>query len=262
MSTSGLKTNSVDSHTNLLVETFISTLADKYGITVSDLKDIWTQTSLTQQHQSLTKDLCVTPRGSPVKRSFDSADGVVEQFQKTFLSSSEDLNKMSCKELVAHCKARKLKVSGTKQELIERLTGGVATSSTTTVKKENDTTSKTKPAAKKRKSEPETPKVIKNIQSFIQTIKITRNAFGNFQHEETGLVFDKVSKQVVGKQNPNGQVDLLTVEDIELCNKFKFKYTLPNNLNANKKANTVVIEELEEDGIETDEIKTEIDNEI
>lgn len=256
MSTSGLKTKSADSQTNLLVETFIATLADKYGITngitVSDLKDLWVQISAGK----LPKDLSLTPRaspkGSPVKRPFDdAADTLTEQLQKTSLTSSEELSKLSVKELASHCKARKLKVSGTKQELIERLTGKASTPVAAA------TVVKSKPATKKRKGEPETPKVIKNIQSYIQTIKITRNTFGNFQHEETGLVFDKISKQVVGKQNPNGNVDMLTVEDIELCNKFKFKYILPDNLNAFKKANTVVIEELEEDGIETDEVKTE-----
>ena len=46
-----------------------------------------------------------------------------------------------------------------------------------------------------------------------------------------GLVFSKLDKNVIGKQNEDGTIIELTKNDIELCNKFKFKYILPENLN-------------------------------
>lgn len=215
MSTNELKMNAC-------VEFFITKLAETYGLdNYPELKKLW-----------------------------EDAGNTTIQKEHEKMDFSENLMKMSRNELVAHCKARNLKVSGTKAELIERLTGSTSIKPTPTKEASK--------IVKKTQSPSGIPKV---IQSYIQTIKIARNSFGNFQHEETGLVFDRNSKQVLGKQNPNGQIDPLTLETIELCNKFKFKYVLPDNLNAFKKSNTVVIEELEDDETENDEIKTEHEDE-
>ena len=92
----------------------------------------------------------------------------------------------------------------------------------------------------------EETKVIKQVQSTIQSVQIKKNAFSNFEHVETGLVFDRITQKVIGKQNKNGKIDPLTDDDIEVCNKFKFRYDVPENLNSNSK-NAVAIEGLDDD---------------
>jgi len=75
----------------------------------------------------------------------------------------------------------------------------------------------------------------KNIDNnFINDIKNIINSDDrsakNFEHKETSFVFNEKTKKVVGKQNPDGTITPLTVEDINMCNKFKFEYQIPFNL--------------------------------
>ena len=181
---------------------------------------------------------------------------VVETSKKTDaptaakLQPSDELNKMNKNELIAHCKTKGLKTTGTKQELIDRLTGGVASAAP---EKEKKATSS------KNKAPPVEPTVVRGIQSTIQTVQIKKNSFGNYEHPDTGLVFDRINQRVIGKQNKSGKIDSLTDEDIETCNKFKFKYDIPENLNLGVK-NSVAIEGLEEEE-EVDDDGADIINE-
>uniref|UniRef100_A0A6C0KPW4 SAP domain-containing protein n=1 Tax=viral metagenome TaxID=1070528 RepID=A0A6C0KPW4_9ZZZZ len=168
--------------------------------------------------------------------------------QSTILPSSE-LTKLGKNELIAHCKSRGLKTTGNKQELIERLTGGMSASESSGDKEEKKETPKKKSA--KSTTPPEDTKIVKQVQSTIQTVQIKKNAFNNFEHVETGLVFDRITQKVLGKQNKNGKIDSLTDADIETCNKYKFKYDIPENLNSNTKG-SVAIEGLEEDEDDTE----------
>jgi hypothetical protein len=93
-----------------------------------------------------------------------------------------------------------------------------------------------------------------------QNQNLRKNKFGNFEHFETGLVFQSETETVYGKQNENGKVDILTDDDIEQCKKFKFNYKLPDNLNTNKDLNNIKIDEVEdedEDDEDEDEDKEE-----
>ena len=113
------------------------------------------------------------------------------------------------------------------------------------------------------------PKAINKIKKTkkeddIGIIQIKRNQFGNFEHFETGLVFSKLDKKVIGKQNEDGTITELTKNDIEICNKFKFKYTIPENLNnkdveesesdeeGDSDVDDEIIEEIEEEHTEED----------
>ena len=69
----------------------------------------------------------------------------------------------------------------------------------------------------------------------------------------TGLIFDQASHKVIGKQNKNGTIDQLTDDDIETCNKYKFPYVLPQNLNSNSKNSASV------EGLDDDEEDVEVD---
>ena len=132
-------------------------------------------------------------------------------------------------ELVELCKSKNLKFGGTKNDLIQRLLTGVET----------------------KKAEPQvalpTPKLI----SKPEPTAIHRNKFGNFEHNETGFVFNQVTTAVFGKQNADGSISSLTVEDINLCNKYKFTYNIPSKLSGTEK---VELAELDEDDVEVIEI--------
>lgn len=241
MSFSQVLYKSIDENVN----NFLRKLVNKYSLDEQEVLSFWNTTSispqvmdaLNTQMQNLNSDNTVVPMQTNINSN---------------LPSSAELSKLSKKELENHCKLRGLKLSGTKQELIDRLTGGVDGSANANASA-NASSSSTKPVSKKRKTEAESvpepigKDVIKTIQSKIQLVKIEKNKHNNFEHSETHFVFDRSSQQVIGKQNENGSIDQLTADDIQLCNKYKFRYILPDNLNLNKKSNNVVVEELADD---------------
>ena len=201
-----------------IVETFLQTVSEKYNIDKNELRILF-------------------------------QNGCVKNNNNAEVKHSDELTKLSKNELITHCKARGLKTTGTKNDLIDRLTGG-------TKAVENTSTAKVKVKAKVKENtkpkEPVAPTIIKNVQSTIQTIQISKNSFGNFEHNDTKFVFDRHSQEVIGKQKEDGTVSPLTDEDIDECNKYKFKYVIPKNLNTNK--TKVIIDELGEDEIDENQI--------
>ena len=204
--------NLVSTSVDGIVHEFLNQVSSTYNISIDDLKVLWNNND---------KINLSIKENAPVQK----------------MTNDAELNNLSKTELQNHCKVRGLKVTGTKQEMISRLTGVPLSA----------IPSKPKPKSKSKKSVEPTvqPKVIKTLQSQIHLVKIEKNSFGNFVHSDTQFVFDRVSQQVTGKQNINGSIELLTVADIEICNKYKFKYVLPNNLKSTTEA--VVVDELEDD---------------
>lgn len=157
--------------------------------------------------------------------------------------SSEIILKSSVSGLKALCRKHSLKVTGKKEILIQRLVDFM----------NNGSESKSVSGSKKKSSK-------KNVESKIQTaikekipvIQIRRNQFGNYEHKETGFVFSKIDKNVIGKQNDSGVLDELTEDDIELCNKYKFKYVIPSNLNK-KSIKDTIVDEISDDPDDDDE---------
>ena len=212
MSFSKLLIKSVDERVNI----FLEEVSKKFNIDKTSLRNIW---------DSIWEE----------ETASHSNSQVVQQTQP--LQVTNELLKLGKTELIAHCKAKGLKTTGTKQELVDRLSGNVVTKA--------NVKSKSKAAP-----QPVEPKVIKKL---VQSIEIKRNSFGNYEHTETHLLFNKDSHEVIGKQDPGGDVLSLTDEDIETCNKYKFKYIVPENLNT-KSSNKVVIEELGEDELDETQI--------
>ncbi len=106
--------------------------------------------------------------------------------------------------------------------------------------------------------------VIKKLVANIPVISIHKNQFGNFEHAETGFILNK-SHRVIGKQNPNGSIDELSSEDIDMCNKYKFLFVLPNNLDKKLTLDNVHVEELEDEEKQSnklpdDEAEIEVDD--
>lgn len=150
--------------------------------------------------------------------------------------SNNDLNSLSKTELSNICKEKGLKVSGTKAELISRI----------------NSCSDSKKVEKVEKINNKSPPVIKKlVEKLIPNITIKRNKFDNFEHQETGFVFNNKTQKVYGKQNEDGTIEDLTSEDIDLCNKYKFSYIIPENLDK-KNLKKVDVKELEDIDVEDD----------
>jgi len=140
--------------------------------------------------------------------------------------STTDILSMKVAELKALCKTRGLKVSGKKNDLLERLLG----------RKVDDKEVKS-PVRKspKKKSKSFTTKekdVVKKVKP--PSLKISKNSNGEYMHEDSKLVFNPDTKKVFAKYIEGEGNQPLTKEDIELCNKFRFAYEMPDNLNVKR----------------------------
>jgi hypothetical protein len=135
-------------------------------------------------------------------------------------------------ELKALCKANKLSTSGKKQDLIDKLVSistGAGDNSGNNAINQNPVVSKVgdveTPVPRKKKR---SPNRMPNIP--ISSIQIKKNQFENYEHPETKLVFDKETRQVIGKQQDDGTISELTEEDIQKCDQFKFSYRIPEKI--------------------------------
>jgi hypothetical protein len=206
------------------IKNYIGNIGDKYDIDPNELYKLWSDKS--DSGKPITNKLFEIPKAS-------------DEISHDHL--------LSCKvpELKAMCKQRKLKCSGNKSELIKLLLGN-----------NKDTSSPVKSPVKSsvKKVETNTP-IIKKVISNLSTIPIRRNQFNNHEHPETCLVFDVKTKKVIGKQQDDGSVSDLTKEDIENCNKFKFEYVIPENLENKSILEDEKVDELEdeEEFIESDD---------
>jgi hypothetical protein len=149
--------------------------------------------------------------------------------------------------LAGMCKKVGLKQSGKKEELYKRLMDFLTTNPKPEV-------SQKKPSASSKK---EDPPVIKSVKERTAELAIRKNSHGNFEHVATGLVFN-TDKLVYGKQSQDGSVITLTVDDIELCKKYKFPFKVPENLNTSKNLDDVKVEEMVEEVLEDDDLEDDI----
>ena len=158
---------------------------------------------------------------------------------------------LKCKkpELKALCKQRGVRSTGTKAQLIGYLQGRKPDSAKKSTKK-STTAKKSTTTAKK-----STTQVVKNIIKKVPVIAIRKNQYGNHEHPETHLVFDNKLKKVVGVQQDDGTVVALTKSDIDICNKFKFAYIIPDNLDTGK------LDDEKVDELDEDEDEDEFDDE-
>jgi hypothetical protein len=55
---------------------------------------------------------------------------------------------------------------------------------------------------------------------------LRKNAYGNYEHKDTGFVFDPQTKEVFGKQVED-KVNPLTINDMDICKQLGFKFRIP-----------------------------------
>jgi hypothetical protein len=143
----------------------------------------------------------------------------VDTCLKLWTDKGEDLTGKKRAELQEMCKNKNLKTTGTKSDLIERLSNPVPVA---TVSVKNP---------KKRKTQKTIPAVLQRLADESEIFNIRRNLFGKYEHIDSGLVFDEISQHVIGKQDvETGQVLPLTERDIETCKEYNFSFDLPETI--------------------------------
>ena len=115
----------------------------------------------------------------------------------------EKYKKMKKSELVKICDELKISKTGKKDDLINRI-----------IKKQN------------RKDN-----IIDKLNLSLNSIVIKMNEYNNYVHIPTSFVFNRDTKCVIGKEVEEGQIVQLNKNDINICNKYKFKYNIPDDLN-------------------------------
>lgn len=171
-----------------IINGFIPMLCEAHGLTKEDVLKTW--------NTYLGKE--TTPEKKPRKQKEKVDDG-------TYTS-------MTLKVLHEKCRARKLKLSGTKSQVIKRLEeadeGGSSEAEAKVEPKK--TTKKTKP-----------PPILEPTE-----IVLEKDEYGNMVHKATKLVFNK-EKIVIGILNEEDDLDILCSESMEICKQHGFKYEIP-----------------------------------
>ena len=248
-----------------LIKDFCKSVALQYNLNEDDLFSVWKgETPKKQKTLPFTSLKSSSPSSSTQQdksetstTSVDSKEESKEEFEITkekVMTATKDM-------LAAMCKKKGLKMSGKKEELIQRLLDSLKSSSLSTSSSSSSSSlsSSTSSSTNKTQSKKEEPSVIKNVKHNAGEISIRPNKFGNFEHVVTGLVFSR-DKIVIGKQSNTGEITPLTTEYIEMCKQYKFNYKLPENLNVNKSLDDVSIEEVEEEEeLDDEDIEEEVE---
>jgi hypothetical protein len=193
------------------IHKFIENIANKYNLDVKQLLHEWEYGT----HSALTKEEAGDKELDPVY-----------------------LLKCLKPELIALCKAKGVRSTGTKAELITALQSNKMVDN----KKSSPTSFNNTKI-----SSIVLPDVLKKLKTNIPTIAIRKNQFGNHEDPNTSFVFDRKTKKVIGKQNDDGTIQDLSKEDINICNKNKYEYVLPFNLDKQSKLDDEKVDELDEE---------------
>jgi hypothetical protein len=88
-------------------------------------------------------------------------------------------------------------------------------------------------SAKKKTEQKESESAaVNSLKDTAPGFKVSINKWRNYEVGGTGLVMDRPSEQVVGRQNSDGSVATLTVDDIEICKNYGLNYKLPPNMSS------------------------------
>lgn len=226
------------------MKSFIGVVSEKYGTSESELMSLWlgqievkTEAKIkTKVSKPVTPISTVLNQGTPAEVDFSDL-------------SIGRLNKCLKPELTALCKARMLKCTGNKTELIDRLLGKeIIPVQTSKISK--GVVNPEKKETKGKKVILPTPPIISKISNENPVFAVRRNTHGNHEHPESRLVFNSKSQTVIGKQEDDGTVSELTDADIQICKKYKFSYDIPKNLDKKEDVNDAKVAELEESDVE------------
>lgn len=236
---------------DLIIKDFCKEIASVYSLDENELFSLWNKGSssspVTKKDSSSSSSSSIkTDISKPSVPEKVEEDPDLEITKEKILVANKDV-------LAAMCKKKGLKMSGKKDELVQRLIESLSSSSSS-----SSSSSVSKPSSSSKKEE---PSVIKSVKSTVSDIAIRKNKYGNFEHMQTGLVFG-TDKKVYGRQ-VEGEVVPLTTEDIETCKRYKFVCKLPENLNVNKSLDDIKIDDVEqeEDELDDEELVEDLEDE-
>ena len=173
-----------------------------------------------------------TDRGLP-------SDEILKQWSE-FSAEHARYKKMKKPELLELCTANGYDAKGSKDVLIENIMKKVPAP---------EPKAKSPPKAKA-KVEPLQTNILSKMTASILKVVIKRNEHGNYEHADTGLVFNSKTREVIGKQVGADVVEI-TKDDIVECNRLNFKYKTPFNLyTPGSEQDAEIEEELGEDDID------------
>jgi hypothetical protein len=155
--------------------------------------------------------------------SSSSAPVIQETGSSETISKGIDLEKLSKKELILLCKENKIKCTGTKEILIDflkKFNSGII-----------EVKNKTKHCQQKLSFSIDNKLKVNTKQEDKKSLKISKNEYGNYMHEDTSLIFDRTTQRVIGKQFGD-KISKINLEDIETCKNYKFDYDIPFNLDS------------------------------
>lgn len=178
-------------------ECFFVTISNKYGISKEKLKD-----------------RCFPPK---LVKPLNKKDSLLLEEAKQFIVQEMPSMKMTIDKLKNICKNKGLKVSGKKEDLLNRI--------------DHPDNPEHKSRGKKniRFKGCDASKIIAKLQGPVSRLAIRKNDSGHYVHLETNLVFHPQTQKVSGKW-VNGKVMTLTGEDIQVCKSLRVEYDLPENL--------------------------------
>lgn len=84
-----------------------------------------------------------------------------------------------------------------------------------------------KPKKEKKNNTSAKNEAVTKLNESAPKISIRKNAYGNFEHLETGFVFNKDTQKVFGRQEGDKIIGL-TRSDIEKCKEMKFQFEMRN----------------------------------
>lgn len=250
--------------TNLMIEEFCKKLSVQYNLDEKEVYSLWTEKKVKDSKVSIDEEKPKKSSSKPADKKTEpeiknneekpkkSSSKPADKEEKTIPISGEKSSEITSEHisnpkttrdmLVAMCKAKGIKQSGKKNELVARLLESISSSNIN-----NDVVDPIKVTVPKGTEK----SVIKTIKPSSLTIR--KNSAGNFEHFETHLVFG-LDKIVYGTQTDIGVVDL-TDSDIENCRKFKFTYKIPENLNNSKSLNDIKVEEIDDEEVDDEDIE-------
>jgi hypothetical protein len=184
-------------------------------------------------------------------RSLDQTE-VLTAWQ-TFDTDNTKYNKMKKPELIDICKQYGYDTSGTKPDIIDNI-----------MNKKQATEKPVKQVVAKKAAVvvPPHKDILAKLKASIPPVLIKRNEHDNFEHSETHFVFNQKTTEVIGVQLDDGTVRALIRDDIEICNKYNFKYVVPFNLSGDQAdSNVEVDEELDADMLNENDLVCDDDDE-
>lgn len=219
---------------NSNIESFVKVVAEKYKLKSSELLDLWNGKSSSQEvefesdSEQEEKKTSVSSKAKPnAGCQYKSTKGKNEGTLCGSKVCSESSTGLYCKKHIKQ-EQKSPKKEATKSSVAR----------------------KTAPVQKE-----ETKVTTEHVQKKITNFGVSKNNFGNYWNEQSGLVFDKVTKQAIGKQQQNGDVTSLTKQDIEFCKMHNITYKLPTNIVSSEKP----INDEDEESIDDEEDEDDYD---